>query len=618
MEEKPRAEIKNYFETGDTPTSGDFASLIDSSINKLDDGIFVHNQKVGLGTKDPKNKLEVAGSLTVGSTYVGKEEIGENNLSIEGNLGVGTTNPKNKLDLSGSGVIGATYAGNVEAPKNGLTIEGNLAIGTSLDNEKLTVDGALSLGEQEGSPSVSDGFGKLFVKKEIVSSVLFNGEDNYLELNHDLDRLNSLKTGTISLWYRPSDEEARIQQLIWRGPELNFQMGIGPWTSGYEDECLMVGISKEGGPELSFYVQRGHDFFTENRWYHIALVVGTNFNKLFIDGIEQELTYTSGRPDTGNIFFDQNTDSVDPLVIGKRNHEGNAQNFISGYLDEIAILDQPLSGWYIKELFEKERKFDLRIDHETSLVAYWRMGESRGLPEVSDFSRNNLNATLKGTIVNEESSEDISNNTLQVRNVSSLYFKDSSGNEVPLSGSFAEKSTQSLWGRKGNDIYYENGSVYINKRLSTQKNQVQRDFVTWYTTSLSNEPVHIKTNMRIRTHIMYRILVEGYNYGDSHSINSEVVGYTHNHYSGANYGTVASEIANNPIIRTNSYNHTPGVSISQYVSSDGYVVIKLKASSSAHSIYYMGFSASAWFTNPTPGNGFEIEALAIRHASGNY
>ena len=107
------------------PSSKDFADLIDSSINLEDDDINVANSKIGLGV----------------------------------------TSPVNRLDVGGSVVIGSNISGNTLAPQNGLLVEGDLNVGSETSNARVTVDGAISLAEQEGSPSKTKGFGKLFVKK---------------------------------------------------------------------------------------------------------------------------------------------------------------------------------------------------------------------------------------------------------------------------------------------------------------------------------------------------------------------------------------------------------------------------------------------------------------------
>ena len=41
MNEKDRTTLKTYFETGDRPTEDEFAQLIDSFVNKLEDKVLI-------------------------------------------------------------------------------------------------------------------------------------------------------------------------------------------------------------------------------------------------------------------------------------------------------------------------------------------------------------------------------------------------------------------------------------------------------------------------------------------------------------------------------------------------------------------------------------------------
>jgi hypothetical protein len=59
------------------------------------------NNKVGLGTSNPANKLTVIGGASIGSsTY--NTSAPSNGLIVEGNVGIGTTNPSYKLDVNAS------------------------------------------------------------------------------------------------------------------------------------------------------------------------------------------------------------------------------------------------------------------------------------------------------------------------------------------------------------------------------------------------------------------------------------------------------------------------------------------------------------------------------------
>ncbi|MCC6463070.1 MAG: hypothetical protein IT260_21550 [Saprospiraceae bacterium] len=104
------------------------------------------NGSVGVGTLQPKSKLDVEGGLSVGANYSGTTAAPANGAIIEGNVGIGTSGPQSKLDVEGSLAVGATYSGTTAAPANGAIIEGNVGIGTSAPKSKLDVEGGLAVG----------------------------------------------------------------------------------------------------------------------------------------------------------------------------------------------------------------------------------------------------------------------------------------------------------------------------------------------------------------------------------------------------------------------------------------------------------------------------------------
>lgn len=118
--------------------------------------------------------------------------------------------------------------------------------------------------------------------------------------------------------------------------------------------------------------------------------------------------------------------------------------------------------------------------------------------------------------------------------------------------------------------------------------------------------VHIKTNIPAKSEVMYRILVEGYNYGVNAPIFSDAVGYTNRNWDDlakmSKYGWPEGwdDTATN--------NYAPGASISQYFSNDQFVVMRLQAKS----LFSAGFSVSAWLCFHGMGEGFPI-AATIHH-----
>jgi len=97
---------------------------------------------LGVGTTSISNKLDVAGSVGIGSSYAGTAAP-SNGAIIEGNVGIGTSSVSNTLDVAGAIAIGSSFAGS-SAPSNGAIIEGNVGIGTSYASNALDVNGHLS------------------------------------------------------------------------------------------------------------------------------------------------------------------------------------------------------------------------------------------------------------------------------------------------------------------------------------------------------------------------------------------------------------------------------------------------------------------------------------------
>ena len=68
------------------------------------------------------------------------------NLYAGDNVGVGTTIPQNRLDVSGSMAVGS-YAGLNAAPSNGLIVSGNVGIGTTSPSATLSVKGSVNFSD---------------------------------------------------------------------------------------------------------------------------------------------------------------------------------------------------------------------------------------------------------------------------------------------------------------------------------------------------------------------------------------------------------------------------------------------------------------------------------------
>ncbi len=123
---------------------------------------------------------------------------------------------------------------------------------------------------------------------------------------------------------------------------------------------------------------------------------------------------------------------------------------------------------------------------------------------------------------------------------------------------------------------------------------VYRDFLAYNSSTSSNLPIHIKTNIRTTSgNVTYRFALEGFIPVTGVLINSVAAGQMTT--SGLQFSTVLS--------------YAGGSSLTQYVSSDGFLVLRLDAST----FQLVGLTVSGFFVNPT--GDFAVSGVVVRQSS---
>ncbi len=137
MGTKNRAVLKNYFLKGNVPKENHFQDLVDSALNQEDDGIWKEqDEALKIKAEGPNKEViqffenieDLRATWTISlRAKDGNEGLNfaedESRLFLEtgGNVGIGTTQPRNKLEVDGfigmKGRIG--YFANGEVPADG-------------------------------------------------------------------------------------------------------------------------------------------------------------------------------------------------------------------------------------------------------------------------------------------------------------------------------------------------------------------------------------------------------------------------------------------------------------------------------------------------------------------
>jgi hypothetical protein len=146
----------------------------------------------------------------------------------------------------------------------------------------------------------------------------------------------------------------------------------------------------------------------------------------------------------------------------------------------------------------------------------------------------------------------------------------SSGSSFPPSNTGSVFYNTTLGG-----LYLYNGTSWQKITVDTSGGRIQDNFLNYSLISqngYSTLPLHIKTNIRNTMTLQYRFEVEGYSLLASRSINADASGYMY---------------SSNGLINTNVNNYVAGGPVlSQYVSTDGYVVLKLTSPYDFHTTWF--------------------------------
>ena len=80
----------------------------------------------------------------------------------------------------------------------------------------------------------------------------------------------------------------------------------------------------------------------DDAWHHVSVTVNASGNKLYIDGVLQNVTYSVGTAATTSFF--STVTGVDNVMIGTTQNNGGLGPFLAGLIDDVRVYDRALSS----------------------------------------------------------------------------------------------------------------------------------------------------------------------------------------------------------------------------------------------------------------------------------
>jgi len=191
----------------------------------------------------------------------------------------------------------------------------------------------------------------------------FNGHSDYAVIGEEENPpqiFQDLSEGTISLWFRVNliPRLHGIAPLFYYGgltqcdffdaANQGLILEVGHSPVHFESERLYFTIWKNGCTYPSFCFDSNNPVKKEE-WYHLAVVVGPDFNTGFLNGYEiGNRRYNFGNASYSQFFEDALKHEV--LWLGKGHWDRTVQ-YLSGAIDELRIYNRALSAEEIEVLY---------------------------------------------------------------------------------------------------------------------------------------------------------------------------------------------------------------------------------------------------------------------------
>ena len=232
-----------------------------------------------------------------------------------------------------------------------------------------------------------------YTSGKIGNSILFNGSNQAVEIDEILTLMESDTEGSFTFWFKPDDVVPTSFQVFFgfgKSNESRF-IHIGLPIGG--DAGKLISECRSDVP-VDWSVQTDN-VVLNNKWIHVALIQDGVEPAIYINGVEQSVTFNSQNDKTS--WVSAFSGSLNTATFGALdyNNSGNAFHYDGG-IDEFKIWRTNLSSEKIDTLYREP------LPNAFNMVGWWQMNNnSDDYTETSDAIATNITYTTdKGSATN--------------------------------------------------------------------------------------------------------------------------------------------------------------------------------------------------------------------------
>ena len=220
----------------------------------------------------------------------------------------------------------------------------------------------------------------------------FDGVDDYVELNSLARSMSGNFSGTISLWFKADSSVSSFDRALYTvfQPDHNpLSVHLGDSRDITGNQAVAFTDDNGGSSHLTIqgYWGGSNSQLYDDNWHHLSFVVGSNFNKIYLDGVLVSLSYHLGSSSSGNFLWRNNTTRMNlGRYFSWNNYDGH---YFKGFMKEIQFWDYPLSQTEIVNNMSKELE-----GNEVGLVGYYPANEVSG--DILTDKTGNYNGNISG------------------------------------------------------------------------------------------------------------------------------------------------------------------------------------------------------------------------------